>query len=575
MIIRTRARSCYWILNARAIDRVFSTGDDMMNIGFKEDLRTEFKSDLKRLPDNDLIDAVVAFANTDGGNLYVGIEDDGEITGLHETHKDATQLAAFIANKTVPPVSVCIEMADDNSYVKISVPKSRSIVASSSGKIQRRRIKADNTPENVPMYPHEISSRLSDLSLLDFSAQNVPDSSYEDLDDVERERLRSIIRDYRGESALLELDNESLDKALRLATMAEGKLVPTYCGILLIGKKESIKKFIPTAEAAFQEMKGTDISVNESFTLPLLAAFEKIQSYMEARNPEKELEDGLFRISVPEYNKRAFREALVNAFCHRDYTMMGRTRVLIDDYGLTISNPGGFIEGVTLDNLLDVDPHGRNIALADAMKRIGLAERTGRGIDRIYEGSLLYGKPLPDYSETTKVMVKLFIPKSLPDERFSRLVSEEQKRSGRTMPVDSLLVLNELKDNQSATLRELSEKLHLNEAKTKITLEKLTDSGLVTVSGSDRSRRYSLKLQDKDNNASKKKNTVRKIDDKSKYPEMIISYAQKNNNRITRRESVALLEVSEDQAYRLLRKMCVEGILKPVGRGSDSYYELL
>ena len=64
--------------------------------------------------------------------------------------------------------------------------------------------------------------------------------------------------------------------------------------------------------------------------------------------------------------------------------MMGRIRVLIDDYGLTISNPGGFIEGVTLDNLLEIDPHGRNTALADALKRIGLAERTGRG-DRLVE----------------------------------------------------------------------------------------------------------------------------------------------------------------------------------------------
>ena len=53
----------------------------------------------------------------------------------------------------------------------------------------------------------------------------------------------------------------------------------------------------------------------------------------------------------------------------------------IEDDGLTISNPGGFIEGINADNLLDAEPHGRNPVLADAMKRIGLAERTGRGID--------------------------------------------------------------------------------------------------------------------------------------------------------------------------------------------------
>ena len=152
-------------------------------------------------------------------------------------------------------------------------------------------------------FKSDIISRLLDLRFLDFSAQNVPDSSYSDLDDLERERLRNIIRNYRGETALLELDNESLDKALRLATVNDGKLIPTYCGMLFIGKIESIKKYIPTAEAAFQEMKGSNISVNESFTLPLLAAFEKIQNYMDARNPEEEIEDGLFRISVPEYNK--------------------------------------------------------------------------------------------------------------------------------------------------------------------------------------------------------------------------------------------------------------------------------
>ena len=102
-------------------------------------------------------------------------------------------------------------------------------MASSSGKIQRRRIKADGTPENVPMYPHEIASRLSDLSLLDYSSLCVPDATYSDLDPVERERLRSIIRmNPQGEQNLLELDDEELDKALRLVADNNGQLVPTY-----------------------------------------------------------------------------------------------------------------------------------------------------------------------------------------------------------------------------------------------------------------------------------------------------------------------------------------------------------
>lgn len=55
-----------------------------MNIGFKENLTIEFKSDKSKLPDSDLVDAIVAFANTNGGDLYLGVEDNGDITGLHK-----------------------------------------------------------------------------------------------------------------------------------------------------------------------------------------------------------------------------------------------------------------------------------------------------------------------------------------------------------------------------------------------------------------------------------------------------------------------------------------------------------
>jgi len=543
-----------------------------MNIGFKEDLHNEFKSDRNKISDTDIIDVVIAFANTDGGNLYIGVEDDGEITGLHPTHKDAVQLAAFIANKTVPPVTVQVEKEDDDSYVKVFVPKCRSIVASSSGKLLRRRIKSDNTPENVPLYPHEINSRLSDLRLLDFSAQCVPEATYIDLDDIERERLRNIIRIYHGEQALLELENEELDKALRLVDEVNGKLIPTYTGMLLIGREDKLKLRVPTAEASFQVMNGTNVIMNESVNLPILAAFEKIGTFMDARNSEEEIEEGFFRISVFDYNKRAVREALVNAFCHRDYTILGRIRVLLDDDGLTISNPGGFIEGVTLENLLTVEPHGRNPALADALKRIGLAERTGRGIDRIYEGSLLYGKPLPDYSESNAVSVKLFIPKGLPDKTFTKLISDEQKKTGQALPINTLLVLNELKRNRRASLAELSETTHINDAKIKITVEKLVESGLIEAIGNGRSRYYTLsaKIYKQSDNI---KGYVRQTGiDKIRYPEMIIKFVKSNNGRIARKEAAELLKINEAQAYRLLKKMADEGRLSLVGKGKFAYY---
>lgn len=86
----------------------------------------------------------------------------------------------------------------------------------------------------------------------------------------------------------------------------------------------------------------------------LFEAIEKIGTFTDAWNSEHELEIGLYRMSVPDFNKRAVREAIVNAFSHRDYTKMGRVRISITDEGMI------------------VDPHGRNPLLADVIKRVSM-----------------------------------------------------------------------------------------------------------------------------------------------------------------------------------------------------------
>lgn len=537
-----------------------------------ETMDVEFKSDLKKLSDSDLVDAVVAFANTSGGCIYLGVEDDGTVTGLHEQHRDITQLAAFIANRTVPPISVRTEIIEaEKPVLVIQVPQSRSIVASSNGKIQRRRLKADGTPENIPMYPYEISTRLSELSLLDFSAQPVPGASYSDFDPVERERLRRIILTYNGEKNLLDLMDDELDKALQFVITIGGELVPTFTGLLLIGKQEKIREYMPTAESAFIMMRGTEVTTNESFYLPMLAAIEKIMDFVSARNVSREMEMGLFRISIPDFYPRAVREAIVNAFAHRDYTRLGRVLVKMDEDGLSISNPGGFIEGVTYRNILTVEPHGRNPVLADALKRIGLAERSGRGVDRIFEGSLLYGRDLPDYSESTPTTVNLFIPRSIPDKRLVSLISDEQKRIGTPLPINSLLVLNALNRNHRMTLSEIGTECGIPESKLKATLEHLTEAGLIDAIGNGRGRVYLLSVKAYKDPIQH----VRQTDvDVVRYRELILMLARRKEF-ITRNDVIELLHVSPSQAYRLLKKLAKEGALSLTGTTSAARYTIV
>lgn len=550
----------------------------MRTIPEKETLETEFKSDLKCYPDHDLIEEIVGMANTEGGVLYLGVEDDGAITGVHNKHKDAIGVTALIANSTVPPIAVRAEVVneEDIDVLMIEVPKSRAIVATSSGKILRRKLKLDGMPEVVPMYPYEILSRLTEFGTLDFSAQPLVGATLDDLDPNQRIRLRHIIQTRQGgEKALLTLADDELDIALRLVTKIGDHYVPTVSGVLLIGREDRIAELIPTAKSSFQVLEGTAVRMNEESSKPLLALFEEYETYLKAWNPEKEMEYGLLRIPIPEFDWSAFREALVNAFCHRDYTMLGSVRVLIDDEGLTISNPGGFIEGVNLKNLLIVEPHGRNPALADAMKRIGLAEKTGRGIDRIFEGSIVFGRPWPDYSESTSSTVKLFIQRAKADLPFIKFLADEENRRGKPLSIYMLMVLSVVHRERRVSIERLVEATNLSNNKIYSAVENMVEEGLLEASAHGKNRTYILgkKIY------TEKKETIKYVRqtgiDKIRYQELVMKLAHEQEGIITKQDVVELLNVTPTQAYTIIRQLQKEGKLTLLCGGKYSKYKAI
>lgn len=550
----------------------------MRTIPFKETLEIEFKSDKKCYPDRDLIEEIVGMANTSGGVLYLGVEDDGEITEVHKKHRDAIGVTALIANNTVPPITVRAEILNEENkdVLKIEVPRSRGIAATSTGKILRRRMKLDGTPEVIPMYPYEIPSRLAELGMLDFSAQPLPGATMEDLDPNQRIRLRRIIQTRQGgEKNLLTLSDEELDIALHLITKAGDHYAPTVTGVLLIGKEERIAELMPTAKSAFQVLEGTTVRINEESSKPLLELFENYETYLKAWNPERETEYGLFRIPIPEFDWAAFREGLVNAFCHRDYTMLGSVRVLLDDEGLSISNPGGFVDGVNLKNLLTVEPHGRNPALADAMKRIGLAEKTGRGIDRIYEGSIVFGRPWPDYSESTSRTVKLFIQRARADLPFAKFVADEQNRQGKSLSIYTLMILSVMNTERRVTLDRIVDITNLGENKVRSAIEKLIEQGLIEASGRGRERSFILGVKIYRENKETVQYVRQKGIDSIRYPELIIKLAETQEGIINKQDVVDLLKITSNQAYTLIKKLQREGKLELLCGGKYAKYKLI
>lgn len=538
-----------------------------------ESLTVEFKSDLKGLPDRDFVLAVVALANTEGGWLLLGVEDDGTLTGLSTKHDDIVGMTALIANKTNPSLTVEITRMEyeQKTVACVHVPKSRNLVSSTDGTLQRRRLKSDGSPEAIPLLQHEIVQRQTTLMQMDVTASPIMSVPTEVLSPIERVRIREAIRRYGGDSSLLPLSDDELDGALGLVTVVEGVRRPTLAGLILLGREETLRINVPTHEVAFQVMDGTIVRMNEFFRKPLLQVFEEIEQLFNARIEEEEVDFGLFRVPVPNYDRRGFREALVNALVHRDYSRLGTVYIRFGSDGLTISNPGGFVEGVTLQNLLVTEPRYRNPLLADIVKRIGLAERTGRGIDRIYEGVLRYGRPAPDYSRSDATIVVLRLLNADANTSFLRLILEHDEKTGRAMPIDSLLILSRLREERRLATSDLALSIQKSEQETRKTLERLVEEGLLEHHGSGRGRTYTLSAT-LYQQLGRKAAYVRQAGfDPIQQEQMVMSFI--NSHREIRRSDVMeLCHLNKDQAYRLLVRMKKNGLLKQLSDKRQASY---
>lgn len=543
-----------------------------------ETLTVEFKSDRKRLPDDDLVQALVCLANTEGGELWLGVEDDGTPTGLHQAHQNLSGLAGLVAARTSPALQVQVEALEISgvSVARIRVPQaSASDIATTAGMYLRRRIKQDGTPECVAMLPHERQSRASQFGRHDSSAQPVAGATLADLDPLERERLRQAVQYYGGDRVLLELDDEALDGALGFTVRTpSGERIPTLTGLLVIGRESGLRERVPTHELAFQVLEQESIRFNEFRRYPLLKALDWLETNFRPYNPEDEVQVGLFRVPVPRVDMGAFREAVANALVHRDYHRLGAVHVRLDDQGLTISNPGGLVEGVTLDNLLSTEPRPRNPALADVMKRIGIVERSGRGVDKIYRGMLRFGRPQPDYSRTDSTSVILQLATVEADAVFLRLIVEQERRQGsHSLPINSLIALSALREQKRLTADELANHIQRDAVQARRTLEQLLEAGLVQAHGSTRGRSYTLSAGLYQAKGDKVAFTRQLGFNRLQQEQMVLSHVQ-HHGRIQRAEVVELCHLGDDQATRLLKRLKEDGRLIQHGQRRGAYYTL-
>ncbi len=201
-----------------------------------------------------------------------------------------------------------------------------------------------------------------------------------------------------------------------------------------------------------------------------------------------------------------------------------------------------------------------------------MAERTGRGVDLIYQGLLRYGRPAPDYRRSNPQSVVVVLPGGEADIGLLRIVLEEEKRIQSPLPVDSLIALGLLRRERRIDTITLARAIQRDESAARSALERLVERGLVEAHGVKKGRTYTLSAGAyREFGASA--DYVRQAGfDPIQQEQMVLQYVMKHG-RIARKDVIELCRIGEDQATRLLDRLVEDGQLARFGAGRGVYYE--
>lgn len=423
----------------------------------------------------------VGLANARGGTVLVGVDavsgsarDAGELHPLMITH------AIFELSGGRLTVNVQHHRLPGGARVlAVFVPHAPYVLAAPDGSV----ITWDGA-HLVPVTPGE-SEPVADQ---DFTATVPPDASLADLDPAEVARLRGLGR--RASAA--NLPDLDFLRELGLLIPSGGALRPTLAAILLAGTPAALRAHVPQSEVCFYHHQTTDVEFQfrEDLLRPIPALLTRLAELIQARNRFTPVQVGLFRIEVWDQDEVVYREALLNALTHRDYTLRDAVHVHHFPDRLEIMNPGGLPGGITPGNILRHQPKRRNPLLAESLARLGLVERAGVGVDKMYSLMLRHGKEPPEYT-TYPDSVTLALHSPGFDAEFVRFVARKQEDM-QTLSLDVLIVLSLLAREGEATRAALARALQLPEDRTPRLLRGMEEHGLIRRAGVGRGIAYVL-----------------------------------------------------------------------------------
>ncbi len=345
----------------------------------------EFKSCIT----GDLYKEVIAFANTNGGVIYVGIDDEGNVVGLGNVDEEYTRIINGIRDAIMPDVTIFVRFTlQENKVVRIAVSEgsNKPYYLKAKG-LKTSGVYVRQGSSSVPASPDQIRRMIKDS------------------DGDVFEEMRSMNQDLAFDSAEKSFAKYGvafgLDKYRTLGIVRNG--LYTNLGLILSDQCLHTVKV-----AVFGDDAKTIFKDNKEFGGSVFEQLEGAFDYLMLCNRTVSEIKGLERVEKQDYPEAALREALLNALVHRDYSFSGSIIVNVNEKEIEFISLGGLLPGLSPDDIRSGISQPRNKALAEIFHRLRLIESYGTGIRRIFG---LYSEcPLQPRIEVTPNTFKIVLP---------------------------------------------------------------------------------------------------------------------------------------------------------------------
>lgn len=404
---------------------------------------------------------VVAFANTDGGVLYIGIDNKGNAVGLDDVDEEYTRITNGIRDAIVPDVTMFVKYTiQDNNVVNITISEG-------SNKPYYLRSKGLK-PSGVYVRQGTSSVQASNEQI----RQMIKESDGDDF-----ETMRSLIQDLTFTSAARTFERYgvefSQEEYLTLGMVHKDDRLFTNLALLMSDQCQHTIKV-----AVFGDNQNTTFKDNKEFKGSIFKQLDEAFSYIKLNNRIYSKFQGLERIEKSDYPEDALREALLNSVAHRDYSFSGSIIININDQQMEFISIGGLHPGLTAEDILSGISQPRNKNLAEVFHCLKLIEAYGTGIRRIYKA---YDNCLAQPRiEVTHNTFKLILPNMNVAPSHGKIDLTGQKEQ----------ILDFVSSNGQITEAEIMDLLNIKKTRAYIIAKQMCDDGLIIAVGRGADKRY-------------------------------------------------------------------------------------